>query len=78
MGYNLGSTPNSPVENEGLGFGIRDSPVKCNNPGGDWNPGWGVDGKPISLPYHYALGSIGSIWEAYGECFVASILGSHG
>ena len=38
-----------PVANEGL---VRDSLLKMfHNPGGDWNPGWGVDLKynPIQL-----------------------------
>ena len=39
----IGSTfppPRIPVANEGLGW---DSLKMFHNPGGDWNPGWGVD-----------------------------------
>ena len=39
--------PRMPVANEGLGW---DSLLKMfHNPGGDWNPGWGVDLRYIHL-----------------------------
>ena len=44
----FGSTPHPvTVANEGLGW---DSLLKMvHNPGGDWNPGWGVDLSYVSL-----------------------------
>ena len=35
------------VANEGLGWDALAS--KCNNPGGDWHPGWGSRFKLIQI-----------------------------
>ena len=49
--------PRIPVANEGLGW---DSLLKMvHNPGGDWNPGWGVD-------LRYTMHFVGNKWvETY-------------
>ena len=50
-------------------FGVWDSGFP--NPGGDWNPGWGVDGKPISLQnIIYRLGK----YRKYMGSFMGNVL----
>ena len=66
--FGVGSTPHPvTVANEGLGW---DSLLKMvHNPGGDWNPGWGVD---LSYPSLFGVSNMDS---GFDWCFLRMSIG---